>query len=241
MSSTAPWALMRKRSPSKYAMLARGRLRRPLTRIESPDEPKKNFPCRNHPSIGATSGSPFGAGAATAMVFIPSISFTTCFAFSEYLPGWMIPFMCGPVRFRLRSINAWRVASSLAVSRTRGIVARRPEQRRRVRRERQVVSRSPQADVLSLPEIAHQRGVRLRAAEQVPGHLGARGVLAAVEQHDSARAAVQLARPDLHLPLAAHPPPLTTEAILIDGDDLGSGEDRTRRIGHRAYIVPREQ
>ena len=94
-------------------------------RIESPDELKKNFPCRNQPSIGATSGSPFGAGAATAMVFIPSISFTTCFAFNEYLPGWMIPFMCGPVLFRLRSINAWSVASSFAVSRTRGIVARR--------------------------------------------------------------------------------------------------------------------
>src|SRR5438309_2431255 len=232
---------MRKRSPSKYATLARGRLRRPLTRIESPDELKKNFPCRNHPSIGATSGSPFGAGAATAMVFIPSISFTTCFAFSEYLPGWMIPFMCGPVRFRLRSINAWRVASSLAVSRTGEIVARRPKQCRRVRRERQVVSLSPRADVLSLPEIAHQRGVRPRATEQVPGHLGARRVLAAVEEHDRARAAVQLACPDLDGPLPIHAAALTAEAILIDGDDLGRGEDRTRRIAHRAYIVPRDQ
>jgi hypothetical protein len=92
-------------SPSKNAMLARGRLRSPLMRMESPPELKKNFPCRNHPSMGATSGSPFGAGAATATVFIPSSSFTTCVALSEYSPGWMIAFMCAPVRFKLRSIS----------------------------------------------------------------------------------------------------------------------------------------
>src|SRR5439155_17345343 len=53
------------RSPSKYAMLARGRVRRPLMRIGSPDELKKNFPCRNHPSIAATSGAALRADAAT--------------------------------------------------------------------------------------------------------------------------------------------------------------------------------
>jgi len=47
MRLAGPCALTRNLSPSKNAMLARGRLRRPLMRIESPDELKKNLPCRN--------------------------------------------------------------------------------------------------------------------------------------------------------------------------------------------------
>ena len=86
------------RSPSKYTTLARGRLRRPRIRTASPPDEKKKVPWRNQPSIGPTSGSPFGAGAATAIVFIPTKSFTTCLAFSEYRPGWMMPRMCGFVR-----------------------------------------------------------------------------------------------------------------------------------------------
>src|SRR6185503_14274444 len=47
--------------------------------------------------------------------------------------------------------------------------------------------------------------------------------------------------PDLDVALATDTPGLTAERVLIDGDHLWRGEDRTRRVTHRANVVSRHE
>src|SRR6267378_489198 len=105
-----------------------------------------------------------------------------------------------------------------------------------VRRQRHVVATLSPADVLTLPEIAHQRGVGARAADEIPRDLGPRRRLAAVQQHDRARAALERAHPDLDIALSTHAMTLTSEWILIDRDHLRRSEDRACRVAHRAHV-----